>query len=525
MVKDKSSLFFLYFLLAFIYLFVVFSPATFIPFAHHDQYRYFANPGNRFRNDPLRGFITGLGRPLTASIQNVVFKNVDNISDLSLVRGIVIFFTAIVLSLLAIWLYSLFPNKAIAFLVSATIFTLPGIQYFVFNGDIPNIVCIFFALLSSLFIQKVKLRDPYHRDFKESLWLLFFFLLSLGSFMVSAFIYTPLTMFFLLPTLAIVLFTSISSWPETRLKVIRDLLLYGSGCVIYFIVAKLCFVPMFNQDDVPAIYKLSITSNIPSKIAFFKEISIRSLNLWNIHPNKTIYLVLILIILAGALVAAIRILSRNRNVADKRKHILFMLQIAIAVGILLLASNTVNLVASGGAILYRTIFVYMAMITLLLIWCFSSVRYICPVKLQVKIVGTIICAIFVGASIIAYRTTRHNTLNSYIEFSFVCREIAKHGDKKISRIHLIRAKPNGRGFNNRLSSPSPYGDEFNVNSTQYVQDIPFIIRAALLELNLKGGHFIVTNSAFGEPIPASPNTVIIDMNRLINKPIDSLIGH
>ena len=152
-------------------------------------------------------------------------------------------------------------------------------------------------------------------------------------------------------------------------------------------------------------------------------------------------------------------------------------------------------------------------------------------KLREKFIGTITCFIFVGATVIANYTILNNTLNSYIEFNFVRTQLAKCSSKKISRIHLIRAKPIGRGFNNKLSS---HGDEFNLNSTGFPQDIHFIIREALIELKPKDnvlvfpcsndekcissaplGYIIVTNSAFDESIAVASDAVIIDMNDLL----------
>ena len=533
----KYSLFFTYFALGIVYLFLVFSPAIFIHFAHHDQYFNFAYP-KKFCGHPQYHGEFKVGRPFTALVNAVVFKSVNHVSDLSFVRVAVVIFISLVLSLLAMQFYGLFSNsttsKTIAFLVSALIFILPGIQYDVHNGQIPFVASIFFALLASLFIQKVQIRDFFDGDLRNSMQ---HFLLALAFFVVSAFFYTPKTMVFLVPTLATILFTNVSSWSETRLKVIRDLVLYGLGCLVYFILVKIFFAP--SPDKMPALYRFSITTDIPAKITLFKNnITVPAFNLWNIYPNEKIYHLTLFVILAGAIITITKIFSQKCNAKKKLSDAWRITQIAIAIIILLLASNTINLVASGAVFLYRTVFVYMAMIVLLLVWSFNAIGEIFPKGLGQKFFTIIISCVFIAGGVFANYVTFYNALNSSIEFNFICSQISKYGNKEIRRIHVVRPEPNGRGFNNKVSSNS---DEFNINSTGYVNDIPFIIRAALLELKHREdimvypstndeecinsappGRIIVTSSAFDEPIVASPETIIVNMNELMNEQTNQL---
>jgi len=82
-------------------LYFIYSAALNIPFAHHDQYRFFREDFHRpveFKkhqgNDTEYGFIKGIGRPIAAEIEFNAFRNVAVVKDLTFSRYVTVFMVA-----------------------------------------------------------------------------------------------------------------------------------------------------------------------------------------------------------------------------------------------------------------------------------------------------------------------------------------------------------------------------------------------------------------------------------------------
>src|SRR5690242_2976322 len=78
----------LYFLAGFTVLYFVMSSYISIPFAHHDQYRYFTGlPGDHYKesctDDVQYTLLQYVARLATAEVECIVFKNVVLVGDLT----------------------------------------------------------------------------------------------------------------------------------------------------------------------------------------------------------------------------------------------------------------------------------------------------------------------------------------------------------------------------------------------------------------------------------------------------------
>jgi hypothetical protein len=119
-----------------------------------------------------------------------------------------------------------------------------------------------------------------------------------------------------------------------------------------------------------------------------------------------------------------------------------------------------------------------------------------------------------------------------MELSFVASQIATHASERIARIHVIKPDFRATSYNGLPVVP---GDEFNVPSTRYDQDIPWLVRAALCTVFDRRSVTVkpvshtpsevaseddptvirVSCSATDAPIVPSPKTIIINMNHLL----------
>jgi len=519
--------FLLYLVLGGAYLFTVYSPALFIKFAFHDQYRYFLPSSDSISGDPQFAWLVGIGRPLTAVVEGVVFSLVDKISDLTTVRIVVVACVVVTAALFARWLQGVTTSRATALLLSLAVFSLPGIQFHVFIGDVPNILAILFALLAYFSVEKF---NPFGFPKPGASKYL---VLGIVCFLISAFFYVPKAMFFLVPCLAAALFKDRLALSEGRERILRDLCVFAVGCIAYFVITKVFLAPRLDQDSIPANYRFSITTDIWKKLRLFKDtLTPIAFNLWNIQPDKTVLYSTAFVILTGLLSAFAKTVSQlgPREIVSALKRTALLIVFVFAVA---LSCNAPTLVARGSLVLYRILFAYTAAVVVLLVWSFRSFSELLPKALGQKIFLSLTLALCVAGGISAFDVTYHNALNARLEFAYICRAIKQNAAEGVRRIHVVRPEPSGVGFNGRRSS---LGDEFNHNSTRFPQDIMFIVSTALSEAfpgkkinitscpnaekalrGVPGGTIAVTSGEFNEPVAPFPGTLVIDMNKLVRE--------
>ncbi len=532
--KDKVSLkfFLIFFLSGFVLLYFLLSAAIVIPYAHHDQIRYFTkkyNPlfKNEIGNDPQAPWQYALGRPVSAKVENFLFHHIHSLTDLARIRLIILVVLGLSMALLASFLFSLRLSPLQSFCISAAIFLLPGPQNIVFTTILPNALAILFALLSYLLLRLCEGMTIA----KYVLRLLLSFILLL----TAMFTYAAYAFFFLIPTIAVVMFSDRAQWSNVKRIVFRDLLFVALAAGAYFIFTKLYILPQYTaiiNSTAPQYHFQFSLATLWEKINIFliKVIPI-VFNLWNVYENQFIAVVLILFSLGAFFVKAFDDDGSFKNTSGNSFY--FTAQKLVVIFILFLGVNCVWLLSPMMIILYRLFFGASAAAILLIFWAGNSyiISFLKNQRWRERILtGWAVFFLVVSGGIAGFNTTK-NVLNSNMELMFVRSVIASHAGKPISRIHVVLPVENNLGYN---GFPS-LDDNLNRKTTEFSADIADYLRLAIMNVaDIKRATFfpcevnqwvctkvcppdqiLITKSANGSPIYPSPNMVLIDMNQLI----------
>ncbi|MEQ8225454.1 MAG: glucosyltransferase domain-containing protein, partial [Candidatus Eremiobacterota bacterium] len=448
-----------------------------------------------------------LGRIFQMLINGLYGLWIDNINDLKICRFISIVFIAISMAIFSTWLYRLFPDKKIAFLISASIFTLPSVQFYILfvNGS-SLCMAIIFAIASFIAIEQV---ESFSIRSSGLIFISFLFLL------ISIFTYQIPPLFYLVPLLADILFNKNKPWSHIRLKTARSLLLFCSVLTAYFLILKSIVIPavckqypfLYKHINESSIYRIKLSQNMSEKISFFiDQLSFNSLNLWNLYPSRTIPVIIIIFILIAIIVK----LEKNK--------LFEQLQASIIIFIIILLGNSPNLVAAGGAPFYRTLFPYTSMIFLLIIWAVENIsEKISERARHNSILYVTLFTMLTGAFTAQYNVT-NDAINSQMELNYLRASIMPYKNKNLTAIHVIRSADEV----SFTGLPARY-DEFNFCSTHEDQNIRLMIETFLKDnVEEENGIIVkdklpaITSSNLNYPfIYTQEDGIIINMNDLL----------
>jgi len=531
-----------------IFFYFIYCPALNIPFAHHDQYRFFREDFHRpadFRKhhgyDSEYGFIRGIGRHIAAEIEFNTFRNVAVIKDLTLFRYITLAIIVISTTTIAVWLYYLGLPKYIAFLVSASIFTLPGIQNFVCMANIPNVLAILLGVTSSLILYQLRFLSITMFLRKEVINNFLILAQSFFLLLAALFCYPALAYLFLLPPLTLILFRKLEKWTDVRRVIALHFGVLGSASIVYLIAVKYLLSPTLAK--VPGSYQFGLTHDIIGKTRWFIEsVSVWALNLWNIYLRNEVALTVFLVICLGVIAKAFTFLRSEYFHRDRRKAVGNALQSVVAVIALVLAVNIPLLIMSGGLLLFRIILAYTAAIMVILFFSLKGLIEALARKWAKSMITIVFCIVFTGSAVYANFNVSNNALNSYSETSFISSQLAKYVNDDIKRIHVILPVSQGERYKNGYTGLPQITDEFNMVSLCHLHRIAEKVRAALLQVMdrekfvvigcykgqnideyLKTASYesiVVTFSETDEPVQLTPKTVVVNMNDLMRVSFD-----
>ena len=552
------KLFIIYFLSGFLFLLLVFGPALNSSFAHRDDYHFWSPQLNDHTCCGLnRLFARGIlqGRGIAALEIEALSTVIYNREDLRVFRGISVLFFSVSLSLLALWLRRQGLTRLSAFFVSALIFVLPGVQYYILMVNLSTVSFSMILLLIAVFL----LSRVYSNKFWESgVWSGKAIGLSAVSFLlliISLNIYQPSTMFFLVPILAFVLFNESEEWSKKRLVILHSFSVFFLSMGAYFLIHQLVTVPLMdasiielfpekvpidnsyviatdlwqkahlcaipfqalrNTEIVPETviidHSFVISTDLWQKVhLFFNDISIQSFNVWNIFPKNSIAIFVVVFILTGAAFALIRSFKNQANKNQTHRVVFRSFQALMLVFLFMLLTNTPNLLTSTPYTSYRTIFPYTAVIVLLGVWSFLSILKTLPEQWRNTLIHGAGGLLLILAGFLANKNMVNATLNSSIELSFIRGKLISFFPEIPNAIHAII--PRKCSY---IDVPCRYG-EFNPGNISWRPQMPFnlvIDELGLLD-NSKRSFIPAKKYSFEGDVYALPGDLTIDMNELI----------
>ncbi len=453
------------FLASFIILSFVFMPLVVIPVAQWDDYNFFARvPKDGLLSHPQSLFMLYFGRPFQGLFGSFFIRFVDVPSDFAPIRMISIFFASVSAALLAGSFRMTNIGKLPTLFMSIAIFLLPGVQFYillVFAS--PMIIAVFFALSSAMLLERVSAREFIKLRFTTHSFLLT--ICSLILLLISLHTYAVSSMFFLVPTLVLILFSDIDKWKETRLLVLRNLVLLSGVISLFSLIHQFITLPFLLKRYPEAawvikpgsIYQFALSTDIMKKITFFiKDLSFQSFNLWSIYPTRQIAVFVLVFIIAGVAAALWKLARRARL----KRHYRSIFQALAIVFLLLILSNSPNLAAAGGHPAYRTIFPYTAMIVILLVWSVKIISSILPEKWQIRTIWSTTGLMMIIGGFHAHYNVLNAAVSNHLELSYLRQAVSAEIANKPPAIHIIKSHRD-KSF---LNLPTRH-DEFNIYST------------------------------------------------------------
>lgn len=518
-----------------VYFYSVFAPASVIDCAHHDQYRYFCEDGHqdRFkqerRNLPQDEWLRVIGRPVAAELEYQVFRSVKSLGDLKRFRLLTVGLVALASACWACWLQALGLGRLTAAALSAATFTLPAVSFTIFMTSLNHPVAFLLALASAALVPVAFA--------PASAW--FWFLLravaaggvAVGLFVIALLSYQPSAFVIFLPVFAALTLGSPRDSRSNKRLILGTLILTTTGGLIYFLFVRLHFGADFPA-SAPVHYRVALTPHLAENLyRFATRTLVSALNLWNIWPSSTLTLIVLGVIASGGIA---HILLRMRSCPGTSTHRRALITLA-AIPALLIISDLPMIASDGSKLggLYRTHFACTALVLTLFFAAVQTWVGLLPDRYRARaLIGAAVALSLVGG-IWANYTFHMNCLNSNKELEFIRSRIVSNIRLPLRRIHVIGPRNVPLGCNGcRKSSP----DEFNVYSTSFQQDVPHIVRTALLSL-IRPSDFIiqsvphtsdglrqiqpntvaVTYSDPDEGVLVSPGMIVIDMNELVKQ--------
>jgi len=505
--KNYLLTFALYFILSATLFYSVFFIVTVTIYAHHDDYSFWM-PENA-----LIKFFTqlfDLGRPLAYYLAELYSHFLKTINDGSLIRKAAILMISLGSALTALWLYSLNLKKIPAFLISISIFTLPGFAVFAsyITGAI-MLVAVVSALIGGLVIGQIKVN--HYREIL-SIRHIALMLAGLSLLETALLINPPCAMMFITAISSLVIFSNPNNWPQTRLRLLIHFFVFGVALLGYFIGVKIYLSSGGASGSVREdAYAFKVSLNFLDKFKFFTEVaSPRSFNLW--LKEQPIYTYVAALILTGIFIRIFQDYKKSPEQIDQ-KRISYYLQVTLAITLLLLMSFTPNLAASSNFAGFRHTFVYSAMVVLLLAKAFETFASQFPKNYQNIFFKAGLFLMATTGIFSAQQNASQVAVNAFVERSYIGATLAPYfrANKDIKEIFVI---------NSTLSSSvnfigtRPYHDEVGIPTTHFSQDIPWLFSTIFQQYGKDPSNTLIRVDSANptvDPDQLPDDTLIIDM--------------
>ena len=478
--------FLIFFAGAAVCLYLVYAVALALPYVAHDSVRDFEkffNPSPRASIHILRGWAYGQGRPVGAEIESFIFKNVNQLADLSRFRGVAV----LILALCAAWLGRFAVSRGFAripaFCLATAIFTLPGIQESVFVPYVFHAMTVLFAFIAYAFWSS---RGAFAL---RAIGAMVFLELALLTYTADAF-------FFLIPTVFILI--KEDDGVAAAKVAVRDLVLCLAAALVYYGIVKLFF---YKGDELSAGYQLvfSLGHAWTRIFALAGQALPRVFNFWNIY-YAPFWGGIAALAVAGVWGAACHL--------DKKSGAVLRVLALVAI---LVTANMIWFV-SRQEYIPRSFTVTSALC--LLVSYGALVRIAAWRGLELVTLARVLAgAVLMVGLVSAHVTVLRNAWNLNAELMFVRSHVLPYINRSITEIRVIQPRDSAMGFNGFPST----SDQFNSPTTGVDFETPDLVRSVLVGVLRTDDQWMlsITMQKYDDPMPpSSPHRLIVDMNEL-----------
>ena len=407
-------------------------------------------------------------------IETFIYRRIHHLPDLSWLRLAAIATIALSACLLAQIVLSYAKETAAVVCLCIGIFTLLGIQDFVFVPFMFNVLALFCSLLA-------------YFVWSSRVWSWVRLPLALVLLEAAFFMYPSTPLLFLVPTVLALIFQR--NWEASRKIWLKDLFFWGLAAGLYYLTVRVFFYHSLNMSG----YEIAFTQQrvCQNIISFIFQGAPQVFNLWNIyasaHFGVCVIVLLVIIIAIDFLV--------TREMGWGRLGALISLFVVF---------NMVWFLFEG--YMPRQFIGAQSLAVVLVYWCGEWLlrRWKTP-----QIASVIWPAVLMSLGLVsAFMTLLYNCLNYNAEIMFIRQRLAQQMTASTQEIHLVRLQGH-RGYN---GLPTIYD---NLNGTSLAEaKTSDLIRAAVEDISCPLKRVIVTVSSYGEPYHRDKNTIVIDMNDL-----------
>jgi len=451
---------------------LIFLPSVIIPYAHHDNARYFTKldgPVNMgCREDQQYEWLRKLGRPLAAEVEcRINFFYIDKIGDLSFLKAI-----AVSLVVLSAWvLIHIFYSGGLGFTVagilSVLLVSLPGVQNAVMMANLVNCITLLLVVFAASLHGREYVRWP--------TYFFNFLILMLGFQLYPAWCFIfPIILCFYGALLT-----------RNGMSIKSGKLFGGISLFFGVSIVSLLLRKIFIDQTTPEAYAADISiAMIVRIIEGGLAVVVGASKLWYLYLPIVSYIFLLLLSVIWIFVIFSRFPRRIIFYcvfcalgglgfgllpwAIPKFSMSFLTRVIYPLSFALILAF-----ALGVAIISRKISDQSAVKLSSIVGDFSK-----PFARQV---GYSILIIFaVTATLAANYSATISAWSSNMEIEYLIQNISKADIRKIRRIHVVRPSITHQGYN-RL----PWlGDDFNGKTSSYYFDVANFVNVGLRELGI-----------------------------------------
>ncbi len=517
------------------FLILVYMPVLVANFSHHDDYFFFSyDTITTYSSYHMFGFVNLIGRQLYGILSFGMSFLIEDISDLVIIRSIGLLLLILSAFLLLVYLLHLGLSRFFAFSTIILIVFLPGFQSGIFWASMaPLFVALLMSMIAGILVQNSLKKKRVNLT-------LFFSSLILTS---SLFIHPSWAMIFFTPFIAFLLFDKNKQLSTILRVTFLNYIIFSLACITYFVLHKFVLLEwslktyphLIEEYHNLDVYKFELSSNpILKLIQLFSDEFYKLFSLWDIYQEGWSVIILITTFFLSFILYVVKKILNQKLLINEFKTTTI---ITLIFSVTFVATLAPYILAQNGHTLFRIVLPSSILLTLLFMKNLEFITHnILMEKRKNVFLYGIVLSFSVFVSYTAHKNVKYSVQNSVNEFSFIKSLIFNHVNQfgLPSHIHLVRSS-SPTGFNGLRS----FGDTINFNSTTSLDQLPWIIRAALItffnrslvQINpvklenfdpgdlFETNHVVFTSSTI-TPLASkiSPNTLLIDMrNNLPNE--------
>jgi hypothetical protein len=472
-------------------LFLIYSPAIFIQYAHHDDYVFLSEaPSARHGEHEL---LVAIGRWAGAIIVDINQALFRNFGDFNFMRGLSVFLIGVCAMMLFKWIRASFQRDIDAVLFVVLIFSLPPFEALVqWACALYIVIGILLAMRAAEHTDKALISSGAQRN--RYLWI------SWMSLVLAISTYQNAGMFYW--TMGMYKFFFDERYRKNLWGNFFVFVRTGFLALVFYAVS-LKFFDKNAQNLVGTYNPYDWTTDYWAKLEWFiREPMYNSVNLWNIFPDWKWVLLTLSFFGSGCLIAA----SQSRMDPKRLKNGLSVFGIVV---IFLLLTYLPNLMSTIPAPFYRTAFGLTTAIMFMWLWIIRRFLSLAPQNIRHSIFTAILLFVLMWGGQECFKNVwLYRVLPSRMEWDYVTDMLRENDLSRFTKIGVIQP----------AAAPFDRYDEFGVFTTSYNQDIKRVVTCALRDVGKAGASSGLLEHLFvimpGEEKYIDDSTLVLDMHQL-----------